>query len=179
MGNRARVHLKKLLGWFIVAALIVWPSYQIVNSLRSASEKHDASNLLYQVALFQMELLNSALIEGAEAKRSEELNELRLAAYSANFTHERLVLAEGKSLSALHSLPELIQYLLRLQIGGERNLKQDETDTFAKAGAGFKVLFDNYSKLMSSGGKVVGSANDKMKKADDELYDLIHKKLQP
>jgi hypothetical protein len=69
--------------------------------------------------------------------------------------------------------------LLRLQIGGERALKQDEIDTFVKSGTLFKGLFEQYAKLLSSSGKVVGSANDKVKKADEELYEYLRKKLQP
>src|SRR5690606_2695897 len=146
MGYRTKTYLKKMMGWLVVSALIIWPCYQIVQSLGESTEKADASKLLYQVAQFQMELLNSALSESTRATSSEELNALLLAVYSANYTHERLDLAEGKSLTNLSSLEEMIQYLLRLQISGDRPLKQDERDTFAQAEPLYKGIFENYSK---------------------------------
>jgi hypothetical protein len=180
MGYRTQKLLRKGIGWLVVGVLIVWPIYQIAHSWSKADEKYDSTKLLYQVAQFQIELLYSALAETGKMKQTEELNELRLAVYSANFTHQRLVLAIGESkLTALRSLPELLQVLLRFQIGGERALKPDETDTLNKAGAMFKTMFDSYGKLLTSGGKVVGSANDKLHKSDEELYTLLHKKLLP
>ncbi|MFK7694192.1 S-adenosylmethionine decarboxylase [Paenibacillus sp. HJGM_3] len=180
MGNQAKRLMRRGVVWLVVAVLIVWPAYRILHSLGSGDKRYDSTKLLYQVAQFQMELLSSALSESGKIKETEELNELRLIVYSANYTHERLVLAMGESkLTALRSLPELLQLLLRYQIGGERPLKPDETDTLNRAAGLFKPIFESYGKLLTSGGEVVGSADDKLHKADEELYAMLHKKLLP
>ncbi|WP_127586190.1 hypothetical protein [Paenibacillus koleovorans] len=180
MKFRSPLRPGKVAGFAVIALLIAWPSCSIWNNWSGTQQKQDAFDLLYQVASFQMELMATAFTEGAKGADTGELNELQLAAYSANFTHERLVQAEGSdNLTELKSLPELLKVIQRLQIGGERSLKADEKELLAKADALFKTMFESYGKLLNSSGKLVSSANDKLAKADGELYALLHKKLQP
>ncbi|MDF2723696.1 MAG: hypothetical protein K0Q59_3371 [Paenibacillus sp.] len=163
--------------WIVLLLLIGWPIYRIYGYMSVRSETYDASQLLFQVAQFQIELLNSGLAESAKAQDTKELDALRLSAYSANFTHERLVLAVGANkLTALHSLDQLVQYVLRLQIGGERALRADEKETLSKAAAMFKDIYEGYGKLLTGSGRPVSSQSDKLAKIDEELTEMLKKK---
>lgn len=176
MGRRAG--WRKFGIWIVLLLLIVWPIYRIFGYMSQHSESYDASLLLYQVAQFQIELLNSSMAEAAKAKDTKELDSLRVSAYSANYTHERLVLAVGgNELTPLHSIEALVQYVLRLQIAGERVLKPEEKETLAKAAQTFKDIYEGYGKLLTSSGKPVSSQNDKLAKLDGELAESLKKRL--
>lgn len=168
--------LRRLVVWLVLALLIVWPISRISGYLSQHDKSYDASLMLYQVALFQVELLASSLSEAARALQTKELDSLRLSAYSAAYTHERLVLAVGESrLTPLHSLDQLVQFVLRLQIAGERALKPEEKETIAKAAQTFKEMFESYGKLISASGKLVSSQNDKLAKLDRDMAELLKK----
>ena len=178
MGRRAG--WRKFGVWIVVFVLIIWPIYRIYGYLNQHTGSYNASVLLYQVAQFQIELLNSSLTEAAKAQDTRGLDSLRLSAYSANYTHERLVLAVGEGkLTPLHSIDQLVQYVLRVQIGGARALRPDEKETLAKAGQIFKDIFEGYGKLLSSSGKPLASHNDELAKFDEELAELLKKRLLP
>ena len=168
----------KLLVYGIVLFLLLWPAVQIYDSLHSRPEKQDAVHLLYQVSLFQMELLNRCLQEGSSVKDTGELNAWKQALYAASYTHERLVLAVGEEeLTPLNSLQQLMQYMLRLQIGGERPLKPEELRTLEEAGKQFSGMYDAYQKLFASGSRIMTSGNEELKKGDASLSEFMRKKL--
>src|SRR4051794_13206781 len=114
----------------IMGLVLIWPFYQLYDTFHSRAGKQDVVYLLYQVSLFQMELLNSVIGDGTNYRDTNQLNVLKQAAYAANYSHEHLVIAvEPDSLAELQSIPQLMQYILRLQIGGNRLLKPDEVTT--------------------------------------------------
>ncbi|GIP31342.1 hypothetical protein [Paenibacillus sp. J2TS4] len=174
-----RLKPARLFGMLLVIFLLIWPIYQIYGMLQPSRTKHDATFLLYQVSLFQLELLSNLLGEAEKAAHTGQLNALRQAAYSVNYTHERLVLAVGEDrLSELSSIPQLLQYIMRLQLGGERQLKTEERDTLTEIRNGYKSIYDDYTKLMAaSGTTVIASQNEKVVKIDQELTDMLRKKL--
>ncbi|CAG7648004.1 S-adenosylmethionine decarboxylase [Paenibacillus allorhizosphaerae] len=169
---------KKLWIYGIVAILIGWPLVQMIGMLTHEKPQEKAEKLLYQVSFFQMELLGSYLTESAKATNTGALNALRQAVYSAQFVHQHLTMAYGSNeLSKLESLSQLLQYMMRLQIGASRPLKSDEQQLFMDINMQFADIYDAYSKLMSSRGDVVGSQNDRLVKADKAISDLLRKKL--
>lgn len=164
--------------WIVVFVLIVWPLYRIYGYFTQHEVSYNAAQLLYQVSQFQIELLNSSLSEAAKAATTNELDSLKLAAFSAGYTHERLVLALGPSkLTRLASIEQLVAFVTRLQIGGDRALKQEERETFDKASLVLKTMYEVYGKLLTSGGRTVSSQNDKLAKFDKELEELLKKRL--
>jgi hypothetical protein len=171
---------KSKLGLYIFLLLLVaWPVYQVYGAVQGFSERQDAGKLLYQVSFFQMELLGSFLQNIDKTKDTDGLNSLRQAIYTANFTHEHLVLAYGvKELTPLQSLPQLMQYVLRLQIGGQRALRPDEAQTLLEIRRLFSELYEAYGRLLSSSYKIIGSQNTVLIKADKAVLDLLHKKMQ-
>ncbi|MBE1443496.1 S-adenosylmethionine decarboxylase [Paenibacillus sp. OAS669] len=173
--------MKRKRKWIMYAILVffvVWPVYQIIGMIGAHSEKQDAGKLLYQVSLFQMELLSSYLHDIEKVKDTEGLNPLRQAIYTANFTHQHLVLAYGEDqLTPLESLSQLMQYVLRLQIGGQRPLKGEEVQALLEVRKQFDDLYDAYGKLLSSRGDVVGSQNQRLQKDDKMVNELLRKKL--
>ncbi|MDU0203528.1 MULTISPECIES: S-adenosylmethionine decarboxylase [Paenibacillus] len=170
---------RKAILYSIVLFLIIWPIYQLSQMLGHHKEEHDASHLLYQVSLFQMELLMSYLEEAAQSKTTDELAASQQALYSAGYTHERLVLAAGGSdyLTPMSSMMQLSQYLQRLQIGGERALKPDELQTLKEAGLQYKSMYEVYEKIMASNGDIVSSQNTKLAELDSNLTAFLRKKL--
>ncbi|WP_063860275.1 MULTISPECIES: hypothetical protein [unclassified Paenibacillus] len=170
--------VRKAVIYSIVLFLIIWPIYQLVQILGPHKEEHDATHLLYQVALFQMELLKSYLEEAAQSKDTAGLDAVGQALYSASYTHERMVLAVGGSeyLTSLDSMTQLTQYLKRLQVGGERMLKPDEIQTLKEVWVQYKSLYDLYEKLMASNGDIVSSQNTKLTELDRNLTSFIRKK---
>ncbi|MFC5447282.1 hypothetical protein [Paenibacillus aestuarii] len=170
---------RKAIIYSVVLFLIIWPIYQVIGMLGGHKEEHDAEHLLYQVSLFQMELLNSYLGEVGKIKTTDELNEAKQALYSASYTHERLVLAAGgkEYLTSLSSIDQLMQYIQRLQIGGERALKPEETQLLQEVAKQYQTMYGIYEKLMASDGAVISSQNEKLAQTDTALAALIHKKL--
>ncbi len=162
----------------IVCFMIGWPIYQITVLLQSNKHAGDATKLLYQVSAFQMELLNSFLSEAEKSSGTDQLNSLKEAVYSADFTHQRLVLAVGDNkLTPLKSLNELLQYIMRLQIGGNRTLQPGEIKVFQDSVKQFEQMYQIYNDLFSDGGRVYSLQNDKLKKFDDQLYSMLHGQL--
>ncbi|WP_312886597.1 S-adenosylmethionine decarboxylase [Paenibacillus foliorum] len=170
---------RKLLLYAFLFFLVCWPLYSINSIITSShSERQDAGKLLYQVSLFQMELLGSFLHDANQTQGTEGLDMLRQAIYTANFTHEHLVLAYGQDeLIPLGGLTQLMQYVVRLQIGGQRPLKADESQTLDQVRKQYADLYDAYGKLMSADHKIVSSQNERLIKTDKAMTELIKKKL--
>jgi hypothetical protein len=161
----------------ILAVMLGWPAYQVYDWYGSHSGKHQAAFLLYQVALFQMELLNRYIGEAGKAADTSQLQGLKQAAYSAGYTHERLVLAYGQGrLAQLQGVPLLLQYLLRLEIGGDRSLRAEESQTLQELGKLFKGFYADYAKLLDSDKNIASSQNAKLAKSDAAMAALLRKK---
>ncbi|OXM86936.1 S-adenosylmethionine decarboxylase [Paenibacillus rigui] len=168
---------RRLLLYGILVFLVIWPVYQIYEMAAGHAEKEDAGKLLYQVSLFQMELLGS-FMQDADKKDTGALNDLRQALYTANFTHEHLVLAYGEDqLTPLSGLSHLMQYVIRLQIGGNRPMRSEESQAMLEARKLFAEMYDAYSKLLSSHNEIVASQNERLIKADKAMQELLRKKL--
>ncbi|MCZ8513323.1 S-adenosylmethionine decarboxylase [Paenibacillus filicis] len=169
---------KKGFMYAIVVVLVVWPIFQVVHLLGKPSPVERPDKLLYQVSLFQMELLGSYLQTGTKSQTTDGLNALRQAVYSAQFAHDHLILAYGEArLTKLDSLSDLMQYILRLQVGGGRQLRADESQALNDVNNQFAVLYDAYSKLLSSGGDIVSSQNSRLQEADKSISLLLKRKL--
>ncbi|OPH48601.1 hypothetical protein BC351_09065 [Paenibacillus ferrarius] len=171
--------IRKTVIYSIVLFLIIWPLYQLVHTLGSHKEEHDATHLLYQVSLFQMELLKSYVEEAGQSKTTNGLEASKQALYSAGYTHERLVLAAGGNdyLTPLDSMIQLTQYLQRLQVGGERAFKPDELQTLKEVGQKYKSMYEIYEKLMASNGDIISSQNTKLAELDRDLTQFLRKKM--
>jgi len=170
---------RKVIGSLLLIFLIGWSVYQIYGMGRGSVEKQDAGKLLYQVSLFQMEILGGYLYNIDKMKDTESLNSLQQAIYTATFTHAQLVLAFGdKDLAPLPGLSELMQYMLRLQVGGQRPLKSDEVQTLVEMRKQFLIMFDAYGKLLTPNNEINSSQSVLMAKADKVVMDLLRKKMQ-
>jgi hypothetical protein len=168
---------------WLMAALAVfavgWPLAQWVSAVQDRNDPYEPVYLLYQVSLFQLELLHNQLEQAAHAGRTEGLDLLRMTAYSVHYTHERLRLAASPrgELVPLASVEEMLQYILRLQVGGSRELNAGETGVFAEASGRFRSLYEAYQTLIGSKGRVIASQNRELERHDRELYELFHQKL--
>jgi hypothetical protein len=173
-----KLNIKKVIMTTGFIIIIFWPLYQLHDVFTSDVEKQDASKMLYQVSLFQLEMLNSYLNEAVNVQHTEQLHALKQAAYSANFTHERYVLAVGSDkLIHLDSISAIMQYVLRMQIGGQREVKETERKTLEKASRAFKDVYHTYEVLLSSSGQIIKGKNNELKKIDREIFDYLGEKL--
>lgn len=169
-----KLRVGRLALWLLAGLVIGVTILQLSGGEGQGRQDHeDAARLLYQVSQFQLELLASAAAEAGQAKDTDQLNALKQAAYSANFTHERLAMAKGNELSELGSMQQLLQYVVRLQMTGKRALKPEEAETLKAVGELYRAMSDEYAKLMSSGGGVISSQNDKLKKADKTIVEQL------
>jgi hypothetical protein len=173
-----RRQVGRLTVYGLLLILSIWPIWQVIDLYQSKLNDTNPTHLLYQVSLFQMELLSSYLQQTREITDSAELDSLKQSLYSANYTHERLALAVGPDhLAVLSSMNQLMQYVLRLQVGGHRVLKADEKQTLQDAAVQFQDIYAAYGELMSSRGSIISSQHDKLIKKDESLSSMIRKKL--
>lgn len=164
----------------IVVLLIVWPAYQIYAFLTPGAQKADAQRMLYEVSLFQMGIVNSSLNESVHSRVTKELDSLKLAVYSAAYTHERLVKTVGGGrLQSLSSLNKMVEFITALQIGGDRPVSDQERQTLLTFQRQFGDMLGAYGQLFSSGGQVVASKNNTLTKTDAELAKLLDEQLSP
>lgn len=172
-----KVIVVKMIRWGLIVVLLTWPAFHIFQMMSSDHEQGNAEQLLFQVALFQMELLSGSLNEATSAKDTAQLNALKQAVYAMKYTHERLVQVMGGKAPKLTSLNEFMQVVVRLQIGGQRPLKSEELALLRKLNQSFQELYTSYGKLMTSNGKIVASSVEQIDKLDAVLIELLHKKL--
>lgn len=174
-----RIRIRTWLLAALAAFCVGWPLVQWVSAVNDRSDPYEPVYLLYQVSMFQLELLHNQLEQAAGAVRSEGLDLLRMSAYSVHYTHERLRLAASPKgeLAPLVSVEEMLQYILRLQVGGSRELNDGETAVFAEASERFRALYEAYRTLIGAKGKVIASQNRELERRDRELYELFHQKL--
>lgn len=159
------------------AMLLAWLLVRAVGLAEDKPERPDAIHLLHQVSLFQLELMDSALGDAAAAKDTGQLNTLKQLAYSAGYAHERLALAVAPgAMTELKGPQQLLQYVTRLQIGGVRPLKPEEARTLQELVKTAQTLHEEYETLVTESGNVVASQNDKLRKTDDEMVELLRKK---
>src|SRR5690606_13783314 len=120
--------LKKVLVYTLCAVLMLRTMKQLIGLRASkAGGDGDPERLLYEVSLFQLELLHRNAEEAAKATSVEQLNELKQAIHITYFTHERLVQAAGSSqLTPLESLNVLMQSVMNLQMRSHSKLEQAE-----------------------------------------------------
>ena len=103
------------------------PSYQIYKLMGGNTAREDAGRMLYEVAAFQMGLVQNALNEAAAMENMSQLVAVKLAIYSANYTHDRMVKAyDNDHLKRLASLNKLLEFIRSVQIAGDRSLHEEE-----------------------------------------------------
>ncbi|MFD2670512.1 hypothetical protein [Marinicrinis sediminis] len=169
---------KKMLAGTVIAVLILVPVYQLRHMLSAGDDGEDAMQMLYEVSLFQIEMLGHHLDDTARLRSTEELDMLKQTAYAAHYVHERLVRSTaGGKLSSLASLQELMAFILRLQIAGARELSATEQEGLQQLADAYDPLFASYRKMMASDGHLYASEVEAMQQADADLSNRL-KQLQ-
>ncbi|MEX2461245.1 MAG: hypothetical protein WD469_08090 [Paenibacillaceae bacterium] len=163
----------------IVSLMVGWSFHSVYQVIQKSDEQKSDSHLLYQVTLFQIEMLNNVLADSPHFKSPGELTPLKQAAYAVDYTHERFLIALGSNKAVeLFSMKRLMDYILRLQMGGERSLKPDEIQVLVDAGLLFIQLHEEFAKLMANNHiEIIPSQNVKVHKVDQDLVKLFSRKL--
>ncbi|HZG87076.1 S-adenosylmethionine decarboxylase [Paenibacillus sp.] len=159
--------------WAVVLALAAATVIQWAGAFGGEEPAADAKRMLYEASLFQVELMSGYTGEAARAASTGDLNGLKQAAYSADYTHARLAKALGGRVPELRSASALMELIIRLQIGGERPLKPEEAEALAEAAPYFAELHDAYAALMDEGGAVNAGAAERLRQADKEIADRL------
>lgn len=151
---------------------LVYQGYRIFNPQHE--EQEDAGQMLFEVVHFQMEILNSSLMDVIHMDTTEQLNGLKLAAYSAHFGHERMVKTFGENdLNRLPAIEELVNKITSWQIGGERPLRQNERDILVEYSTSFADLLPIYSLLVDGSHHIVKNQANQLDQLGQKLDKLI------
>lgn len=160
--------------------LIVWPSYQLYQVFGGSEHREDAGRMLYEVALFQMGLVQSSLTEVDSMSNTGQLDDVKLAVYSANYTHDRLVLAYGKDkLKPLETFNKMLEFITSAQIAGYRPLHAEEKQMLQEVQKRFGELYEAYAQLVASNGHVVSSEAIIVAEADESMMKVLDQQLKP
>ncbi|WP_152391696.1 hypothetical protein [Paenibacillus guangzhouensis] len=169
--------------WFIVVMIllvIVWPSYQIYKLMGGNVAKEDAGRMLYEVAAFQMGLVQNALNEASTMKNASQLDAVKLAIYSANYTHDRLVKAyDNDHLKRLASLNKLLEFITSVQIAGDRSLHEEEKRILQEVQRRYGEFYEAYEQLVTGSGQLVSSEAVIVSEADEAMQELLEKQMNP
>lgn len=174
---------RKHYGWVVWTLLalfmLVMPVWQLMDWKEAKRSSGETVRLLFEVASFQMEVLGSAMNETGQVKTTGQLNEWKRTIYAADYTHERLVQAVGGDrLPMLHSADALLQWIMRLQIAGDRPLRGEEIELMKEVSKRFRPMIEAYGKLMGTDGSLNGTRSGELGKADQELAEYIRKKMK-
>ncbi|WP_052339447.1 hypothetical protein [Gorillibacterium massiliense] len=164
-----------ILLWLIVLFMAAGTIYQTVDWYRAKTDKPEAERYLYQICLFQMQALASALQQPPEG--APEMESLKRLVYIARFSHEKLVLTYGEDrVDTLDSLQELLSYLMGAQISGVPESESGfagDTNKWREMATLYKEISEHYAKLITTGGEVVTTQNDALAKLDREAMKLL------
>jgi len=126
--------------------------------MRPTVKQEDAGKMLFEVTYFQMEVLNTSLMDALKVSYTDDLNALKLAAYSAQYSHERMVRAYGTgNLQSLSALGQLLDMITKSQIGGNRPLTDNERDLLTQYSTNFAELLPAYSALLDINNRIAAS----------------------
>jgi hypothetical protein len=168
---------KKWLLFIVVVIVIGWPAIKLMGMVEQRHDPYEATRLLYQVSLFQFELLNSHVRSASLSTDSNQLELLKQSAYSVQYTHQRLSMALNDELEELSGLDEMLEYIMRLQIGGLRLLDDKEAQVFDAAVPVLQRAYEAYKGVLSTKASVIPSKHAELIKADKDLFKIFHGKL--
>ncbi|MEC0241602.1 hypothetical protein P4H66_17425 [Paenibacillus dokdonensis] len=158
----------------LILLLLTILVYQGYRMMRPQAGHADAEKMLYEVSLFQMQVLNTSLMDASDSENTSQLNALKLAAYSAAFAHDRLVNSLGKDkVYSFSAIGDLVDALTTWQIGGNRPLSEVERELLVKYSELFSGAVSSYQQLLSESGHVISSKNDELEKTGKQLATLI------
>ncbi|MDF2936256.1 MAG: S-adenosylmethionine decarboxylase proenzyme [Paenibacillaceae bacterium] len=161
---------------FLFAAMPLW---QLADWRSAKKGQEETAVLLYQVTLFQMEMMGNTVTPKNIPAATADLEEWKRAVYSAAYAHERLSMAaEGRMPAKLEGLDSLLQWITRVQVGGGRSLVKEETELLRQTAALCTKIVSAYGRLMNDGAAISGSASGELKKTDIELAEMVKKNLK-
>lgn len=172
----ARRRAVRLLITILPVLMVFLGAYQLYDLYASRNAHQHASRMLFEASYFQIELLSRFMSEASSAKFSSQLDALKHAVYSASFVHERLTRAyPAGQVDQLESLEAMMQFVLHLQIGGDRPLKDTETQLLQELDPLLAELSEAYAGMISQDGKVTRFQSNLVRDLDDKLLNLLRR----
>lgn len=168
----------KALFYVLIFMLIGWPVVQMYQVYAPKHERQHATVLLHQVSMFQMQILRSVIADTASATSTGALVPLQHAVYSMQFVHQRLEWAVGKGkVAELKALTDFLQYVLSLQIPGNRALKPEEVQILERMNEYVVSVQPIYERLITEEGKVSKTANGELSQADEGMRQILEEEM--
>ncbi|MCR8644181.1 S-adenosylmethionine decarboxylase [Paenibacillus sp. N1-5-1-14] len=164
--------------YIVLAIVLIWPTVQLLRGSGGNAEHHgNAEKLLYEVSLFQLEMLGSQLSNLNPMTQTSALDGVKSAVYSVSFTHERVRSALGEDvITDLDGMPQLLQYVMRLQLGASRPLKSEEVEVFREASKLLGEMYAAYEKLLTTKEEIVPTQNKILSDSNSKLRKLLQNK---
>jgi hypothetical protein len=132
--------------------------------------------MLFEVVNFQIGILNSSLVDAIQVNNTQELDGLKLAAYSVNFGHERMVRAFGNDeLEHLPAIEELVNMITGWQIGGDRPLSQQERNLLVEYHSIITEIVPIYAILINDDQQVSSLQANQLNTLGHQLDELFSK----
>ncbi|GAB6991425.1 hypothetical protein [Paenibacillus pini] len=158
----------------VLIGFIVFEGYRL---MRPQSDRADAGQMLFEVAHFQMQILSTSLLDATNSTHTDQLNGLKLAAYSAAYSHQRLASVFGaSSLNQLSAIADLVNLISEWQIGGDRPLSEQDRKIIRQYSEKFGGVLPVYQQLMSASGHVISSQDDDLERINKELSLIVKNK---
>jgi hypothetical protein len=168
---------RRMRSWIGYAAILCLASCsvsQLMNQVESPKDRIDVKHLLFDVSLYQIELLNQSLHHHKQLHHTPSLSALHQLLYTVAFTHDKVVLAYGEDyISRMTCIQAFMQLIHRWQLSGERPLLTIEISALEDFAIQFQHIYETYRNLLSSEGKVIVSQNEKWTQMDAELNHRI------
>ena len=168
MRRGARLLLWSAVGLLAAATVLQWASAFGGSGERAA----EPAEMLFEASLFQVEILASRAAEAARAETTGDLDGLKQAAYSVEFTHALLRRTKGGDFPELAGVTALLEWIVRLEVGGERRLRSEEAERLAAAAPHFAELYDAYAGIRN-GGREGAAALERVKRADGRIREIL------
>lgn len=165
--------LRKRIIMILLFFILVWSLYSIFNQSPKQYQADSATMLLYEVSLFQLELLNNRINYTDEFSNDSSVELLKQAVYAVQFTHERLSIAMEYQLPDLKGLDKMMEYIIRLQIGGIQTFNEEAKAVLFEASELIDHMYEHYSHLISSRGQIIKSSKTELINYDEQLYELF------
>ncbi len=160
----------RALFYLLLIMLIGWPVVQMYQVYVDVPERENALVMLHQVSVFQLQILNSSTAEAGRVDSTGALDSLQQAVYTAQFAHQRLMMAVGRGeVTEWGALNDFLQYVLSLQITGNRTLMPEEIQVLERMHAYVVAVQPVYKQLITDQGKLHTSVSEELAKLDEEM----------
>lgn len=175
--RRRRTGRSGLLAALVLIVLTVWTAARVYEWAGSNAREPKAVLYLLQVSAFQQQMLAGELQEAGGLQETGQLEALKRAVYSAQYSHERLLRAADDAAAppAMGMYRELISCLTGLELSGRRPLTEAEKAMLTGAAEPVKALAGAYAAMLGEDREWNRKETEDLKRRDAELVEYLER----